>query len=210
MGKYKSAFPGKKGLLKKSQKESAVIVFSDVDFINDRFAFRETFLGPTIANGNSTLFVNAVEALAGDVNLMSVRSKSRINRSFDVIDEIEFEAEKRTADKVKQIQASISKFQRELSRLGSQANEGNIAILQNEGFSRKKQLARRMAKLKKELRGVKREGREKVESIGKFFQYLNTLFVPFLVIIGGIYYFRRKKRMISALEQNQSAVRGSR
>ena len=206
VGKFKSAFPKKKGLLNESSKDSAVVVFSDVDFIGDQFAFRETFLGPSVANGNSTLFINSVESLAGNVNLMSVRSKSRINRSFDVVDEIEFEAEKRTADKVKQIQASISKFQRELGRLGSQAHEGNIAILQNEGLSRKKQLARRMAQLKKELRGVKREGREKVESIGKFFQYLNTLFVPFLVIVGGCYYFRRKKRMINTLIQNKSSV----
>lgn len=212
MGKYKTAFPDgvkvteakddkkkskkKVDVVKESTKESAVIVFSDVDFINDQFAFKKTFLGLAAANDNSTLFLNSVEALTGDVDLMSVRSKGRINRSFDVINQIEFEAEKRTADKVKEINASIARFQSELNQLGRKANEGNIALLQNEGIRKKKKLAKKIAVLKKELRAVKREGREKVEGIGKFFQYLNTLFVPIFIIGFGVYYNRKRSRLM--------------
>lgn len=226
-GKFKSAFPDgikikvdkdkkkkdkkeeKNEVVKESTKENAVIVFSDVDFINDQFAFKKTFLGMAVANDNSTLFLNSVEALTGDVDLMSVRSKGRINRSFDVINEIEFEAEKRTADKVKEINASIAKFQAELNQLGSKANEGNIALLQNEGIRKKKELAKKIAVLKKELRAVKREGREKVEEIGKFFQYLNTLLVPFIIIIFGVYYNRKRSKLmqgrrISKIENEES------
>jgi ABC-type uncharacterized transport system involved in gliding motility auxiliary subunit len=215
VGKYKTAFPDgvkktedtkkdkkkdkkseKVEIIKESTKESAIIVFSDVDFINDQFAFKKSFLGVAVANDNSTLFLNSVEALTGDVDLMSVRSKGRINRSFDVINQIEFEAEKRTADKVKEINASIARFQGELNQLGRQANEGNIAVLQNEGIRKKKELAKKIAILKKDLRSVKREGREKIEGIGKFFQYLNTLFVPFIVIGFGVYYNRKRNHLM--------------
>ncbi len=215
VGKYKTAFPDgvkktedkkeskKKDkevknseVVKESTKESAVIVFSDVDFINDQFAFKKSFLGAAVANDNSTLFLNSVEALTGDVDLMSVRSKGRINRSFDVINQIEFEAEKRTADKVKEINASIARFQGELNQLGRKANEGNIAVLQNEGIRKKKELAKKIAILKKDLRSVKREGREKIEGIGKFFQYLNTLFVPLIVIVFGVYYNRKRNHLM--------------
>lgn len=215
VGKYKTAFPDgvkktedkkeskkkdkeakKSEVVKESTKESAVIVFSDVDFINDQFAFKKSFLGVAVANDNSTLFLNSVEALTGDVDLMSVRSKGRINRSFDVINQIEFEAEKRTADKVKEINASIARFQGELNQLGRKANEGNIAVLQNEGIRKKKELAKKIAILKKDLRSVKREGREKIEGIGKFFQYLNTLFVPFIVIAFGVYYNRKRNHLM--------------
>ena len=213
-GRFKSAFPDgiklkedkdkkKKDkkeevseVVKESTKENAVIVFSDVDFINDQFAFKKSFLGIAVANDNSTLFLNSVEALTGDVDLMSVRSKGRINRSFDVINQIEFEAEKRTADKVKEINASIARFQSELNQLGAKANEGNIALLQNEGIKKKKELAKKIAVLKKELRAVKREGREKVEGIGKFFQYVNTLFVPFIIIVFGVYYNRKRSKLM--------------
>jgi len=192
-------------VVKESTKESAVIVFSDVDFINDQFAFKNTFLGMAAANDNSTLFLNSVEALTGDVDLMSVRSKGRVNRSFDVINQIEFEAEKRTADKVKEINASIARFQAELNQLGKKANEGNIALLQNEGIRKKKELAKKIAVLKKELRAVKREGREKVEGIGKFFQYLNTLFVPFFVILFGVYYNRKRSRLMQGRRINKKS-----
>lgn len=235
LGKYKTAFPNgvkttetkddkkkdsktkkstnKKGdkakekveVVKESAKESAVIVFSDVDFINDQFAFKSTFLGMAAANDNSTLFLNSVEALTGDVDLMSVRSKGSVNRSFDVINQIEFEAEKRTADKVKEINASIARFQAELNQLGKKANEGNIALLQNEGIRKKKELAKKIAVLKKELRAVKREGREKVEGIGKFFQYLNTLFVPFFVILFGVYYNRKRSRLMQGRRFNKKS-----
>lgn len=162
-----------------------------------------------VANDNSTLFLNSVEALTGDVDLMSVRSKGRVNRSFDVINQIEFEAEKRTADKVKEINASIARFQAELNQLGKKANEGNIALLQNEGIRKKKELAKKIAVLKKELRAVKREGREKVEGIGKFFQYLNTLLVPFIVIGFGIYYNRKRSRLMQGRRLSKSETDNS-
>ena len=222
-GYFESAFPDgikidddkkdkkeKPGVLKKSTKESAIVVFPDVDFLADQFAFKNSFLGLALANNNSTLFLNSVEALSGDADLMSIRSKGSINRSFDVIEQIEFEAEKKTANKVNQINASISKFQTELNQLGKKANEGNIAILQDEGLRKKKELAKKIALLKKELREAKREGREKVESIGKFFQYLNTLFVPILVIIFGFWYSRKRKRSLFEKEVsvvNQNKVR---
>ena len=205
LGKFRTAFPvgikpekGKKkaDFVKESQKESAVLVFSDVDFINDQFAFRRTFLGLAVSNDNSAIFLNSVEALTGDVDLMSVRAKGGTSRRFDVVDAIELEAEKRTSDKVKEINGSISMFQKELNELGKTATAGNIALLQNEGIKKKKELAKKIAILKKELRSVKRHGREKVERIGKFFQAVNTLLVPVLIAGCGIYYGRRRKNFM--------------
>ena len=136
---------------------------------------------------------------------MSIRSKGSINRAFDVIEKIEFDAEKKTAGKVNQINTSISKFQSELNQLGQKANEGNIALLQNEGLKKKKELAKKIALLKKELREAKREGREKIEFIGQLFQYFNTLFIPFLVILFGLWYSRKRvKNLVSSLLKGQS------
>lgn len=186
-----------------SQKKSAIVVFSDVDFLSDQFAFKNSFLGPSAANGNSALFLNGFEALAGDVDLLSVRSKGAIARNFDIIDQIEFSAEAKTENKVKEINASIARFQGELNQLGKSANEGNLAVLQNEGIRKKKELLKKVATLKRELRTVKREGREKVEDIGRFFQYLNTLFVPLMVIFFGSWYFRKRNRLMTRAQSEQ-------
>jgi hypothetical protein len=210
LGKFKTAFPDgiksdvkekkskkkKLEVVKESKKETAIIVFSDVDFIADQFAFKRTFLGLSAANDNSSLFLNSVETLSGNIDLMSVRSKGRVNRSFDVINEIEFEAERRTKDKVTQINSSILGFQNELNQLGRKANNGNIALLQNEGIKKKKELAKKIAILKGELRVVKREGREKIEGIGKILQYINTLLAPLIVTVFGIYYGSRRGKLV--------------
>ena len=106
----------------------------------------------------------------------------------------------------------LQNFKRELNELGKQANDGNIALLQNEGLRKKKELAKKIAMFKGELRAVKREGREKIENIGKFFQYLNTLLVPIIVIVFGIIYSRKRhnltkgkrKTLISSLKEVQA------
>lgn len=223
-GKFSTAFPdgepkqaksdGKEqkkeaGLLalRESEKESMIVVFSDVDFVADGFAFSNSFLGPVAANDNASLFLNAVEASLGDQDLLRVRSKNKKDRSFDVIAEIEFAAEKRTEAKVNEINSSISRFQQELNQLGSQATEDNIALLRNEGLEKKKQLAKKIAQLKRELREVKRQGREQIESLAKVFQYTNTLFSPLLLIGLGFCYQRARMRGLRrAIEKIKSGI----
>lgn len=173
---------------------SSVIIIPDVDMLADQFAFKRTFLGIAPANDNIAFLLNSIDALSGDIDLMSVRSKERVNRSFDVVDRIEFEAEKKTQDKVKDIQASISRFQSELTQLGRKATNDNITVIKTEGIRKKKDLAKKIALLKKDLRLVKKDGREKVESLGKVLQTINTLLIPILVVVIGLFYSRFRKR----------------
>ena len=195
--------------LGQAQKGGAIVIFSDIDFLTDRFSFKQSFLGPALANENSSLVLNALEGLTGNQELLSIRSKSPIDRSFAIINQIELEAEKKTASKVKQINENIGRFQNELDALGQRANEGNVAILQNEGLQKKKHLLKKLALLKRELREVKRAGREKIELIGKFFQYLNTLFVPFLLILIGLFYNKIRLRLLKKAQKTLTGPKNS-
>ena len=223
IGKFKSAFPNGISLnegaktkdganakneegknrtltgLTESQKDTSIIVFSDVDFIHDNFAFKQTMFGVAQTNKNSTLLLNALEALSGSADLMNVRAKGRYNRYFDVVREIELEADQRTKGKVDEINASIQKFQNEMAKMGQMTNEENIALIQNESVQKKKELAKKIALLKGELREVKRQGREKVEEMGKVFQYINTLLVPGLLMLFGfgLYIWKGRKLKLS-------------
>ena len=95
----------------------------------------------------------------------------------------------------KEINDKIQKAQKELAALGRSANDSNIALIQNEGLKKRKELSRQVALLKRELRDVKREGREKVESLGKLLRSLNTLLVPFIIFCIGLYINTRKKKI---------------
>ncbi|HAZ11314.1 MAG: hypothetical protein A2X86_20450 [Bdellovibrionales bacterium GWA2_49_15] len=223
-GKFKTAFPDgvvitntdkdtkktttekKTGMLE-STKDAVVVVIADVDFIAAQFAFKQTFLGLTAANDNSTLLLNTLEALNGNVDLMSVRAKGHVNRSFEAIEAIEFEADRKTEKKAMEINGNIARFEQELTELSKQANQDNMALIQNESLKKKKALSRKIVALKKELREVKREGRERVEFVGKIFQFVNTLLMPLVVIIFGIWFlhFRKRKKIleISTLDSEQ-------
>lgn len=208
IGNFKSAYPtgitvenkkaksGKALLtgLSESNKESAIVVFSDVDFIHDQFAFKSNMFGVSFANDNVKLVLNTVEALAGNKDLLSVRSKGRFIRAFDIIDEIEFKSEKKTQQKVGQINANIKSVQNELNALGKQANAENVALLRNVSLNKKKELAKKVADLKRELRDVKRAGREEIEIIGMRLQLLNTIAVPILLLIFGFLFNRYRAR----------------
>ncbi|MBT3981536.1 MAG: GldG family protein [Bacteriovoracaceae bacterium] len=220
IGKYKTAFPGgisvEEVVAAKSDKEkptkhrkilpataeslveSAVVVIADVDFIHDQFAFKKTMFGVQIANNNSNLVLNALEALSGSKDLIAVRSKGKFNRNFTVIDKIEFESEQKTSSKTGEINGSIRKFQNEINQLGRMAKGGNIALIQSESVRKKRELTKKVASLKRELRSVKRDGREKVENIGKRLQYINTLLVPVMVLLFGFFYNKRRKKLTAA------------
>ena len=167
-----------------------------MDFIHDQFSFKNSVFGIGLANENSTLVLNSLEQLGGSRELLEVRSKGRFNRSFDVVDKIEFDAEKNTAEKVSEINKRIESFEKELGELGRKMNEGNIGLIQNEGIKKKKDLTKVIAKLKGELRAVKREGREKIEKLGSNLQYLNTLFMPSILLVFGIFFQIRRKKGI--------------
>lgn len=191
--------------LAESTKPAAIVAFSDVDMIHDAMAFKNSFLGPVVAGDNSGLVLNAVESLMGNDDLLAVRTKNRIRRGFAVIDSIEREAEAKTADKVAEINDQITAFEQELAALGAKATEGNLALLQNEGLAKKKQLVKTIASLKKELRAVKRQGREQIEGIGSTLRLLNTLAVPLLVILFGIWHLLRRQRRAAGTVATTSA-----
>ena len=58
--------------------ETAMIIFSDVDFIFDKYAFKRNLFGHSVAHDGPNLLLNSLELLSGDIELMTVRSKGKI------------------------------------------------------------------------------------------------------------------------------------
>jgi len=115
-GKFKTAFPEGKPkateekkdekkpeppvpeepALKESKEESAVVLIGDSDFVQDQIAVQEM---PNIfgggqrtvmpANGNLAFVQGVIEQLAGDNNLIAVRSRASRERQFTVVKEMQ-------------------------------------------------------------------------------------------------------------------------
>ena len=89
--------------LKKSAEPGVVVLFGDADFIYDQFAVQQqNMLGQRFIvplNGNLSLLQNTVEQLAGDANLIDVRSRSGGRRPFTKINEMEAAAQQKFSAK---------------------------------------------------------------------------------------------------------------
>ena len=82
-----------------------VVVFSDVDFISDIIAYQKTFFGSSVVGDNAAMLMNTIEDLTGSTDLIAMRSRGSFQRPFVVVDKIEQEAEKQTAQEEEKINA---------------------------------------------------------------------------------------------------------
>ncbi len=173
--------------LTESEGESAVIVFSDVDFISDMVAYQDSLFGKVVVGDNGTLLLNAVEDLSGSSDLISIRSRGNFKRPFTVVDSIEDLAERESSVEEAKINAEIESFQNELQSvlLKASESEGQI-VVGNSIMQKKRELELRIHEQQRKLREVKMQKRERIESLGNTLKNFNTLMVPAIVLIVAI------------------------
>jgi ABC-type uncharacterized transport system involved in gliding motility auxiliary subunit len=210
-GKFKTAFPDgitlpdekdkkpkKYESVKETQKDTSIVVFSDVDMLCNFVAFQESFFGVTAYGDNVNLILNAMENLSGSQALAMARTKGRFSRPLKVLDEIEAAAEKETSKKVAVVKEEIAKHQSELQALGSQVNEDNASLLQSEAIKKKRDLEERLMLAKRELRELNKDKRVRIESIVAKLKMYNMVAAPSIILVVAIIVFfvrayKRKK-----------------
>ena len=105
---------------KMNKPTSSIFAVADVDWIYNGFSLADARMGDRAfsrpINDNHKLFLNMVEHLAGDPNLMNIRSRESPIRTFTAIEEMLFESRKayykREADyasRISNTEASITK-----------------------------------------------------------------------------------------------------
>jgi len=189
--KDKAADPNKPKMVKKhitglteAKDECAVVVFSDVDFLTDQLAYSQSIFGKIVAGDNSALLLNAVEDLAGSGDLISIRSRGNFKRPFVVVDKIEQQAEKETADEVATINAQIEGFNQELQKLASPDQEQEKPeVLGSAIVQKKREVELRIREAQRQLREIKARQRERTDRLGKTLQVVNMAAVPGVVMI---------------------------
>jgi len=208
--KDKAADPNKPKMVKKhitglteAKEESAVVVFSDVDFISDQLAYTNSFFGKMVVGDNSALLLNAIEDLAGSGDLISIRSRGNFKRPFAVVDKIEQEAEKETADEIAVINAQIEGFNQELQTLVSSANkeQEKQEVLGNTIVQKKRDVELRIHEAQRQLRQIKAKQRERTDRLGHTLEMVNMAAVPSVImlvaVVLGLWRSGRRRHYIS-------------
>src|SRR5204862_8200861 len=107
--------------LKASTADGVVILMGDSDFLHDQFSVQiQELFGQRIVqprNGNLNLVQNMVEQLAGDSNLIAVRSRATMNRPFILVRKMQAQAEARYQSKIKDLEKGLQDAQTRLNEL---------------------------------------------------------------------------------------------
>jgi ABC-2 type transport system permease protein len=186
--------------LAEAQKDCAVAVFSDVDFISDVLAYGNSFFGPVVVGDNSALLFNIIDDLSGSSDLISIRSRGNFKRPFIKIDEIEKQAEEETAQEVTQLNAQIAGLQSELQNILSQA-KGDQDVVIDSSIKAQHDIQLKIREAQQQLNEVKLNKRKRIEHLGNIFEGLNMLTAPvailIIAVVLGIYRSAKKRHYIS-------------
>ena len=221
-GKFKTAFPeGKPGAtepstepgaaeqapdaassgesLKESAEENSVVLVADSDILFDPVVARvQNLLGYRIVdplNGNLNFGQSLVESMAGDSDLIAVRSRASLNRPFTVVRQMEEQAQDSYRNQIRQLEESAQETQQRLSELQTAKSSDQRFVLSPEQQEQLTRLRQTEAQVNRELKDVRRRLRQDVDSLQNWIKALNIAAMPLAVTLTGILaaVYKRKK-----------------
>jgi ABC-type uncharacterized transport system involved in gliding motility auxiliary subunit len=201
----KSEPPTEQGL-KESTADSVVILIGDSDFIQDPIAAQEfgSFGGQRVVvpQGNNLAFAQgAIDMLAGDSNLISVRSRAVRERPFTVVNKMQADAESRYQSKIKELEAGLTSAQQKINEL-QQAKAGEKTqrfILSPEQQAEIANFRKKEADVKKELKQVRKSLNADIDSLENRVKWLNIAAMPAVVVVCGIFFALRRRSKTAAV-----------
>ncbi|MDD3148050.1 MAG: Gldg family protein, partial [Candidatus Riflebacteria bacterium] len=183
----------------KASAQVSVMVVADVDLLQNDYSVRAVnFFGSLLLqplNDNLAFISNSVDLLAGSSDLIAVRSRSRSNRSFTRVEEIERNAQKKWQEEEIGLTRKLEEIQSRINQLQSQKKDGERLILSAEQRSEVDKARAEQSETMRRRREIRKLLRQDIESLGVRVTLVNLLFMPLLVmIVGTLIYFRQNSR----------------
>jgi ABC-type uncharacterized transport system involved in gliding motility auxiliary subunit len=188
-------------VLKESQSETTVVLVGDTDLLNDGAAVQiSEIFGQRVAipiNGNLAFGQGLVEQLAGDADLVSLRSRATAQRPFTVVKQMEAEAAQAYLGKIQSLEDSLQDTRKKLESLQrTKAPAGGAVILTAEQQAEIDSFRKRAAETRRELKDVRRELRSETEALEFWTKVINIGAMSLVVAIAGlaIAFVKRRRR----------------
>lgn len=188
-GQVKSAYPAvPASAVIPASASATIIVIADADLLRNEAWTQEEHVGSlslgwrTFAD-NGSLLVNAVEQLCGNTALLSLRSRGGSQRPFDVVRELQRQAEERYRTREDELKGRIAQTQTRINELQKQKSPDQMLVLTPEQESQLESAQKEVIEARKELRQVQFSLREEVESLGHRLMLLNVVAWPVVVAV---------------------------
>ena len=180
--------------------ESRVLIYADTDLIADQVAFSQSFFGTSASNDNHKVLLNSIDFLLGAEELMNVRSKPRINRPFELFDEIESRADESMLAQEQQIRGDIERFQQEVRDKQSGMNQKDAVLFQKKLLDDVDELNVKIREGEKQLREIRKQKRALLDGEKANVRFAIVWLMPIIVFLFGLFSWysnhQRKKQKV--------------
>lgn len=198
-GKDSDAAARDSSLLKKSTTPGTLVVITDVDFLADNFSVQEVNLFGSRAiqpiNDNLNFISNLVESLTGSTDLLTLRGKEHSFREFELINDMQREAEKHFRHEEQQIDRRLAEVRRELSQIMEKSRSQSQLMASPELRKAVQRLRKQEAEFVSRRREIRKNLREDIETLDRTLSLINLLTLPLLIALAGVAFFvHRSKR----------------
>ena len=175
------------------------VLVGDTDILADHFWIRrQNFFGvqipQSIAN-NGDFVINTLDNLAGNTDLISLRSRGEFSRPFTVVEQIRRDAEAQFREQEQELQTRLEETEQKIAQLQQEGGEGALLLTQEQAAEIEK-FRLEQIKTRKELRAVQHELQKNIERLGTLLKFINIGLIPVLIallaLFAGIYQARRK------------------
>ena len=175
--------------LKASAQPNTVVLIGDADMIQDQLAVREIqTIGQRLImplNSNLSFAQSVVEQLAGDSNLIAVRSRASRERPFTVVQKLQAGAKANYRSKIKELENNLADTQRKVNELQKTKEGGQRFILSPEQQQELVNFRKKEADVKVQLRQMRKQLRSEIDSLENRIKWLDIAGMPAAVIFAG-------------------------
>jgi ABC-type uncharacterized transport system involved in gliding motility auxiliary subunit len=192
--------PAKDPQLAQSKQPINVVVVADTDILDDRLWVQSSdFFGQRvvvpIAN-NGDFVANAVESLAGGNDLISLRSRGTSARPFEVVQNIQRDADSRYSAKQHELQDKLKETEAKIKDLKSDKS-GNVQLTAEQTASLDN-FRSEMLQTRQQLRDVQLALNQEIDRLKARLQFFNIALMPIVIgilaIVVGIMRLQRRTR----------------
>ena len=164
-----------------------LILVSDTDVLSDRLWVQvQNFFGQQVATAfadNGSLLTNLVDYFAGSQDLISVRSRGRFTRPFEVVQSLRREAEAQYLASAEQLQLELNETERQLADLESQQESDGVLRLSDEQEAALVRFQDEKLRIRKALRDVRHRLDQDIDQLGGQLKLLNIIVLPILLTL---------------------------
>ncbi len=176
--------PGDPGFVKASSGPINVIVIADTDIIADRFWVQvQDVLGmrvPRPVADNADLFVNALDNLGGNDDLINLRSRGESLRPFERVVALQREAEAQFREKERELVEKLAETEQKIAELQREGT-ASAALLTAEQKQEIDAFRAEQLRIRKELRAVQHDLQKNIDNLGAGLKFINIWLVPLLI-----------------------------